>query len=105
MDPEIFESPAEYRFDRFVSSSDGSPPVFTKNGREIDPLKAFVGGTRLCPGRKFITYQIKAYFALLFDKFEIKLKDREEMPKVDKQTRQMRVMQPIGDVVVAFNAR
>lgn len=103
-DEDIFPQPDEYRYDRFLPSTDGTPRVFTKNGKVmVDPLKTFGGGRHLCPGRKFITFETKAYLAMLFQKFDMTLED--SMPGLNAKTGGIGIVQPDRDVRVKFSLR
>lgn len=81
--PEIFEAPDEYRFDRFVE--DGRPKrVFELNGKRLArPLMPFGGGISMCPGRHFARNEIKIFAAVLLDTFDIALEPGPIPPFVE----------------------
>lgn len=75
-DPDIFEDPLTFKWDRFMKGPDGKSPVFTKNGRRIHrPVDAFGGGATLCPGRRFARTEIKALIASLLVNYDVRFPD------------------------------
>jgi hypothetical protein len=69
-DPDVFESPSEFIYDRFVGScksKDGSVPEPPAN------LKFFGGGAHYCPGRKFALTEAKAFVARLLTLCDVEL--------------------------------
>lgn len=75
MDPEIFERPEEFRFDRFVTA-DGSPARFEKRGQRLAfPLLAFGAGPSMCPGRHFARNEMKIIASTLLARYDVELTD------------------------------
>ena len=73
LDPEIFDSPEEFRFDRFVTE-DGRPKHWYKNGRRLHfPLVPFGAGKSMCPGRYFVINEFKVTVATLLAWFDVEL--------------------------------
>ncbi|XP_027733031.1 25-hydroxycholesterol 7-alpha-hydroxylase-like [Vombatus ursinus] len=72
-DPEIFEQPEEFKFDRFVE--DGKKKTtFFKRGQELPYfLIPFGSGISKCPGRFLAVLQIKQLVILLFSYFDVEL--------------------------------
>ncbi|CAB9511547.1 hydroxycholest-4-en-3-one 12-alpha-hydroxylase [Seminavis robusta] len=109
MDPDIFPNPQTFQYDRFVVNQEtGQPPSFSKNGKTIaEPLRVFGGGKRLCPGRKFVACETKAYIAVLFRKFHMEIvgKHTFAMAEADKRTANVGVMHPVEDVMIKFTRR
>lgn len=69
-DPDIFESPLEYRFDRFHSPS--GRKQFYKHGERVPlPLMPFGAGVSMCPGRFFAMNEIKLFIARALSSWEI----------------------------------
>ena len=65
-DPTIFESPDEYRWNRFLPDPDtGRAPTFQASSGEVivDPFRGFGGGSHYCPGRKLAMYIGKSLVA------------------------------------------
>ena len=81
MDPEIYENPEEYIFDRFIKHD-----KCYKDGRALKyELLSFGGGKSICPGRYFAINEFKLVVATLLQWFDIELATTG-IPK-DDQTR------------------
>lgn len=100
-DPDIFENPLEFRYDRFVKKQE----FFLKNGKKINyfPVVAFGGGEHLCPGRKFIAYEAKLYLAMLMLNFDMRLAEGETIPGIDLANQGLGVSHP--DKEIHFEVR
>ncbi|XP_004680087.1 PREDICTED: 25-hydroxycholesterol 7-alpha-hydroxylase [Condylura cristata] len=74
-DPEIFEAPKEFRFDRFVE--DGKiKTTFYKRGEKIKHyLLPFGFGASKCPGRFFAIMEIKLILIVLLTYFDLEIID------------------------------
>ncbi len=71
-DPEIFEEPLEYRFDRFHAA--GGRKQFYKRGERVPlPLMPFGAGVSMCPGRFFAMNEIKLFIARALTSWDIDL--------------------------------
>ncbi len=82
MHPDIFEQPAEFRWDRFLGKQ--KPNSFAYQG---EPLKyaliPFGVGLSMCPGRHFARNEFKVITALLLNWCDIHLQETR-MPALDK---------------------
>jgi cytochrome P450 len=73
-DPEIFEEPDRYRFDRFYSET--GVVQFHRRGERVGfALMPFGAGRSMCPGRFFAIAEIKLLVALMLSRFELELGD------------------------------
>ncbi|XP_043833451.1 cytochrome P450 7B1 [Dromiciops gliroides] len=72
-DPEIFEQPEEFKFDRFVE--DGKEKTtFFKRGQKVPYfLIPFGSGISKCPGRFLAMLEMKQFLILLFMYFDVEL--------------------------------
>lgn len=99
-DPEIFQDPDEFKYNRFAKDSKtGKKPVFSKNGKRIHrPVDAFGGGLTMCPGRRFAVAEIKAIIAYFVTNYEFRWpEDKAPQPPVDN-VGIVNTGMPIGDV-------
>ncbi|EAW86877.1 cytochrome P450 family 7 subfamily B member 1 [Homo sapiens] len=74
-DPEIFEAPEEFRYDRFIE--DGKKKTtFFKRGKKLKCyLMPFGTGTSKCPGRFFALMEIKQLLVILLTYFDLEIID------------------------------
>ena len=107
-DPDVFESPDKFKWDRFVPDPNtGKYPVFrTKGGNVIDePVRLFGGGAHKCPGRFFIEYEMKSFLATVFSKYDIRLADGEVIPKPVEVETGVGVVAPAGDMIIELKKK
>jgi cytochrome P450 len=104
LDPEIYESPHEFRFDRFLTG-DGTAKAWYKNGKRVHfPLIPFGGGKSMCPGRFFAMNEFKITVATLLAWFEIELLS-DEVPDFNWARTGFGTYPPVGDVPFRFRLR
>ncbi|KAL3940513.1 MAG: hypothetical protein SGBAC_004964 [Bacillariaceae sp.] len=94
MDPSIFENPETFQYDRFLD-----PTKKALNGKRLSSYwRPFGGGAHLCPGRKYISYEARAFLATLLLKVDIKLDDpREPIPTIALHRQGFSVAHPNKD--------
>ena len=99
MDPHVHERPEEFRYDRFVDK--GKRYAFA-NGEILkhDSVIPFGGGSHLCPGRKFISYEARLFCAMLMTNLEFRLPDNFQRPNIDLTLQGIGVSQPTHDPIV-----
>ncbi|GFS25638.1 cholesterol 7-alpha-monooxygenase [Elysia marginata] len=95
-DPEIYEQPETFKFDRFVDAT------FYKNGKIVKhPL---IGFGSLCPGQKFAILQIKWFIINLLNSFKLELLDGERTgPNTNMYGHE--ILPPTHDVRCRFLAK
>jgi oxysterol 7-alpha-hydroxylase len=104
MDPHVFENPEEFKYDRFTDKNktftyqDGSPLNYF-------PVVTFGGGSHLCPGRKFISYEARLFVAMLMLQFEMRLAPGETRPGVNLAQQGIGVNHPERDPKVEIRLR
>jgi cytochrome P450 len=104
LDPEIYEAPHEFRFDRFFSA-DGRPKQWTKNGERVHFfMLPFGGGKSMCPGRYFAVNEFKITAATLLAWFDLELLS-EEVPPFDLARTGFGTYPPSHDVPFRFRLR
>jgi len=102
MDATIFENPQEFQYDRFVDPKATTPQGTTR----ISHLRPFGGGKHMCPGRKFIGYEARAFLALLLLKYDMSLCPGEETsPGIVYERQGLSVCAPDRDVKVEIRLR
>lgn len=95
-DPEVFEAPEEFRYDRFLA--DGGPRQFSKRGQRL-PLAfmPFGGGVSMCPGRFLANNEMMQFAGLALTKLEIELLE-PGLPPLDKSRAGLGVLSPTRDI-------
>uniref|UniRef100_A0A3P9KYK9 Cholesterol 7-alpha-monooxygenase n=1 Tax=Oryzias latipes TaxID=8090 RepID=A0A3P9KYK9_ORYLA len=99
-DPEIYEDPYEYKFDRFLDDKGQEKNIFYRNGRRLRYFyMPFGSGVTKCPGRFFAVYEIKQFLTLMLSFFDMELLDpAARVPPLDQSRAGLGVLQPTYDV-------
>jgi cytochrome P450 len=104
LDPDIYEAPHEFRFDRFLSR-DGRPKQWTKNGERVHFfMLPFGGGKSMCPGRYFAINEFKITVATLLAWFDLELLS-DAVPPFDLSRTGFGTYPPTHDVPFRFRLR
>ncbi|XP_029971881.1 25-hydroxycholesterol 7-alpha-hydroxylase-like [Salarias fasciatus] len=74
-DPEIYEEPKKFRFDRYVHNGAEKTDFYKDNQKLKHYLMPFGLGSSLCPGRFFAMSQIKQFLCLMLLYFDLQLED------------------------------
>ncbi|XP_005638074.1 cytochrome P450 7B1 isoform X1 [Canis lupus baileyi] len=103
-DPEIFEAPEEFRFDRFVEDGKKKTTFFKKGKRLKYYLLPFGIGTSKCPGRFLAVVEIKQLLVVLLTYFDLELID--DKPVVANRSRLLLgVQHPASDVFFRYKVK
>jgi cytochrome P450 len=95
-DPEVFEAPEEFRYDRFLA--DGGPRQFSKRGQRLPiALMPYGGGVSMCPGRFLANNEIMQFTGLALTRLEIELLE-PGLPPLDKSRAGLGVLSPTRDI-------
>jgi cytochrome P450 len=104
LDPDIYEAPHEFRFDRFLSE-DGRPKEWTKNGERVHFfMLPFGGGKSMCPGRYFAINEFTITVATLLAWFDLELLS-DEVPSFDLSRTGFGTYPPASDIPFRFRLR
>ncbi|XP_049997973.1 cytochrome P450 7B1 [Alexandromys fortis] len=104
MDPEVFEAPEEFRFDRFLE--DGKKKTtFLKEGKKLKYyIMPFGFGASKCPGRYFAIIEMKLVLAILLTYFDLEIIGKE--PVGQNHSRLLfGIQQPDSDVSFRYKAK
>ncbi|XP_030016265.1 25-hydroxycholesterol 7-alpha-hydroxylase [Sphaeramia orbicularis] len=104
MDPEVYEDPQSFRFDRFLV--DGRERTdFYKDGQRLKfYLMPFGSGSTMCPGRHFAINEIKQFLCLLLVYFDLDL-DHQQRTTLDCSRAGLGILQPTKDVHFRYRLR
>ncbi|KAM4687309.1 cytochrome P450 7B1 [Discoglossus pictus] len=103
-DPEVYEDPEEYKYDRFVENGH-EKTTFYKNGKKLKYfLMPFGSGVSQCPGRFFAMNEIKQFLAVLVMYVDMELIDTKPIGH-DKSRSGLGILPPSTDVLFRFKPR
>jgi len=99
-DPEIYEDPHEFKYDRFLDENDQEKTTFFRCGRRLRYYcMPFGSGVTKCPGRFFAMHEIKQFLTLTLSYFEMELLDTAvKVPPLDQSRAGLGILQPTYDV-------
>lgn len=99
-DPEIYEDPYEYKFDRFLDNKGQEKTTFYRSGRRLRYFyMPFGSGVTKCPGRFFAVYEIKQFLTLVLSYFDMELLDPGiKAPPLDQSRAGLGILQPTYDI-------
>lgn len=105
MDPDVYEDPKIYKFDRFVENGK-EKTTFYKNGKKLRYyLMPFGSGSTMCPGRFFAVNEIKQFLIFMITYFDMKLMESESMLGLDHSRSGLGILLPDCDVDFQFKRR
>ncbi|XP_061587486.1 cytochrome P450 7A1 [Cololabis saira] len=99
-DPQIYEDPYEFKFDRFLDEQNQEKTTFYRGGRRLRYyFLPFGSGVTKCPGRFFALYEIKQFLSLVLAYFHLELLDpASRVPPLDQSRAGLGILQPSYDV-------
>lgn len=99
-DPEIYEDPYEFKYDRFLEDNGQEKTTFCRRGRKLRYFyMPFGSGVTKCPGRFFAIYEIKQFLTLMLLYFDMELLDPAiKVPPLDQSRAGLGILQPTYDV-------
>ncbi|KAG7488479.1 hypothetical protein MATL_G00035240 [Megalops atlanticus] len=100
LDPEIYEDPLTYKYNRYLDENGQEKTSFHKNGCKLRYYyMPFGSGVTKCPGRFFAVHEIKQFLFLLLSYFDMELVDSDlKVPPLDQSRAGLGVLQPTYDV-------
>ncbi len=103
-DPEIFEEPLEYRFDRF--HSERGAKQFDKGGQRLGfALMPFGGGESMCPGRFLAQSEMKNLIAILLSDYDVAAVPGQDRPGFDMSRAGLGMLPPSSTLRVRLRPR
>lgn len=105
LDPEIYEDPQTFRFDRYVHNG-AEKTDFHKDGQKLKYyLMPFGSGSSMCPGRYFAVNEIKQFLCLLLLYFDLELEDGQSRAEIDPSRAGLGILLPAADVRFRYAVR
>ncbi|XP_077077973.1 cytochrome P450 7B1 isoform X1 [Siphateles boraxobius] len=105
LDPEIYERPQRFQFDRFVE--DGKEKTdFYKCGQKVRYYRMpFGSGATQCPGRFFAMNELKQFVCVTLLMCEMQLLDNEQEAMLDNSRAGLGIMPPANQITFRFRTR
>ncbi|KAM3621571.1 uncharacterized protein V6R79_012942 [Siganus canaliculatus] len=107
MDPEIYQEPQKYKFDRFLNEDGSVKRDFYKGGRRLKYYTMPWGaGTNGCVGKQFAINTIRRFVYMLLTNYDLELCDPvAQMPEINASRYGFGMLQPEGDLFVRYKPR
>lgn len=103
-DPEVFEEPEQFRFDRFYCAR-GSKQ-FHKQGERLGfALMPFGGGETMCPGRFLALAEIKMLVTMLLVDYRVERLAGQARPSFDFSRSGLGILPPVEPLMVRLRPR
>ncbi|XP_038018229.1 cytochrome P450 7B1 isoform X2 [Motacilla alba alba] len=104
MDPEVYEDPKEYKFDRYIE--DGKKKTtFYKAGRKLKYfLMPFGSGISMCPGRFLAMNEMKMFLFILLSHFDVELAENKAV-RLDNSRMGLGILLPDVDIAFRYKLR
>ncbi|XP_077348912.1 cytochrome P450 7B1 isoform X1 [Lithobates pipiens] len=103
-DPEIFEDPEEYKFDRFVEDGKEKTTFYKKDKKLKTFLMPFGSGNSKCPGRFFALNEIKQFLAVLLVYLDTEIAE-DKFVGLDNSRVGLGILLPNSDIDFRFRHR
>ncbi|XP_070248262.1 cytochrome P450 7B1 [Myotis yumanensis] len=103
-DPEIFEAPEEYRFDRFVENGKKKTNFFKGGKRLKHYILPFGMGASKCPGRFLAINEIKQLLVVLLTNFDLEIMDDKPV-QLDYGRFLIGIQYPDSDVLFRYKVK
>ncbi|XP_034285753.1 cytochrome P450 7B1 isoform X1 [Pantherophis guttatus] len=104
MDPEIYEDPQTYKFDRYVENGK-KKTTFFKQGKKLKYfLMPFGSGSSMCPGRFFAMNEIKVFVILALVYFDMDIIEDKQLGQ-GKDRIGLGILLPDSDIIFRYKLR
>ncbi|KAG8133648.1 hypothetical protein E2320_011414 [Naja naja] len=103
-DPEIYEDPHTYKFDRYMENGK-KKTTFFKQGKKLKYfLMPFGSGVNKCPGRFFAMNEIKLFVVLASVYFDMDIMEDKQLGQ-DKDRIGLGILLPDSDIIFRYKLR
>lgn len=107
MDPEIYQEPQKFKYDRFLNEDGSVKRDFYKGGRRLKYYTMPWGaGTNGCVGKQFAINTIRQFVYMVLTNYDLELCDpNAQMPEVNASRYGFGMLQPERDLLVRYKPR
>uniref|UniRef100_A0A3P8TIP8 Prostacyclin synthase n=1 Tax=Amphiprion percula TaxID=161767 RepID=A0A3P8TIP8_AMPPE len=106
-DPEIYQEPQKYKYDRFLNEDGSVKKDFYKAGRRLKYYTMPWGaGTNGCVGKQFAINTIRQFVYMVLTNYDLELCDpNAQMPEINASRYGFGMLQPEGDLLFRYKPR
>ncbi|XP_063155409.1 cytochrome P450 7B1 [Candoia aspera] len=104
LDPEIYEDPKAYKFDRYVENGKKKTTFFKQRKKLKYFLMPFGSGISKCPGRFFAMNEIKLFLILALVHFDMEIMEDKQLGQ-NKDRIGLGILLPDSDIIFRYKLR
>ncbi|XP_038659192.1 prostacyclin synthase [Scyliorhinus canicula] len=107
MDPEIYEGPEKFKYDRFLNKDGTKKTMFFKGGKQLKYYNMPWGaGVNVCIGQSFAMNSLKLFAFIMLSSFDFQLADpKAEVPAFNTSRYGFGLMQPENDITFLYKPK
>lgn len=105
LDPEIYDHPQRFQFDRFVEDGKRKTHFFKCDQKVWNYLMPFGSGATQCPGRFFAMNELKQFVCVALLICEIQLLENQQEAMLDNSRAGLGIMPPANQITFRYRTR
>uniref|UniRef100_A0A1A8EIM5 Prostacyclin synthase n=1 Tax=Nothobranchius korthausae TaxID=1143690 RepID=A0A1A8EIM5_9TELE len=107
MDPDVYQEPQKFKYDRFLNEDGSVKKDFYKGGKRLKYCTMPWGaGTNGCVGKSFAINTIRKFVYILLTNYDLELCDpNAQMPEIDVSRYGFGTLQPERDVFIRYRPK
>ncbi|XP_078092250.1 prostacyclin synthase [Mustelus asterias] len=107
MDPEIYEEPEKFKYDRFLNQDGTKKTAFFKGGKQLKYYNMPWGaGVNICIGQSFAINSLKVFAFIMLSCFDFQLTDpKAEVPAFKTSRYGFGLLQPETDITFQYKPK
>nr|XP_015815316.2 prostacyclin synthase [Nothobranchius furzeri] len=107
MDPDIYQEPQKFKYDRFLNGDGSVKKDFYKGGKRLKyRTMPWGAGTNGCVGKSFAINTIRKFVYILLTNYDLELCDpNAQMPEIDVSRYGFGMLQPERDVFIQYRPK
>ncbi|XP_041060391.1 prostacyclin synthase isoform X2 [Carcharodon carcharias] len=107
MDPEIYEEPEKFKYDRFLNQNGTKKTDFFKGGKQLKYYNMPWGaGTNVCVGQSFAITSLKVFVFIMLSCFDFQLTNpKTDIPAFNTSRYGFGLMQPENDIMFQYKLK
>ncbi|XP_078411362.1 prostacyclin synthase [Cetorhinus maximus] len=107
MDPDIYEEPEKFKYDRFLNQNGTKKTDFFKGGKQLKYYNMPWGaGTNVCVGQSFAITSLKVFVFIMLSCFDFQLTNpKTDIPAFNTSRYGFGLMQPENDIMFQYKLK